>query len=171
MRARLRRRRPQLIGAEPELCVACVGAIPDSKKPATSARPLRASPDAGETPLCDSSSMRRRVLIVDDHDAFRAAARALLEAGGFQVVGEAADGASAIREVAKLRPDVVLLDIQLPDLDGFEVAERLAGNGPAIVLTSSRSVTSFRRRLAATGWSFIPKSELSGEALAAAVAG
>jgi two-component system, NarL family, nitrate/nitrite response regulator NarL len=111
------------------------------------------------------------VLIVDDHDAFRAAARALLEASGFDVVGEAADGASAIREVAKLHPDVVLLDIQLPDVDGFEVAERLAGNGPAIVLTSSRSVTSFRRRLAATGWSFIPKSELSGEALAAAVAG
>ena len=115
--------------------------------------------------------MRRTVLIVDDHDAFRSAARALLEASGFEVVGEAADGRSAIEAVSSLRPDVVLLDIQLPDLDGFAVADLLPADGPAIVLTSSRSVTSFRRRLAATGRSFIPKSELSGEALAAAVAG
>jgi DNA-binding NarL/FixJ family response regulator len=133
------------------------------------ARPLRASPDAGEPALCDSSSMRRTVLIVDDHDAFRAAARAMLEASGFEVVGEAANGRSAIADVSRLQPDVVLLDIQLPDFDGFAVADRLPADGPAIVLTSSRSVTSFRRRLAATGWSFIPKSELSGEALAAAL--
>jgi DNA-binding NarL/FixJ family response regulator len=116
--------------------------------------------------------MRRTVLIVDDHAPFRAAARALLEAGGFDVVGEAADGAGALAGVAELRPEVVLLDIQLPDLDGFAVAERLAGDGtgPAIVLTSSRSATSLRSRLAAhPSWSFIPKSELSGSALAAAV--
>jgi DNA-binding NarL/FixJ family response regulator len=85
-------------------------------------------------------------------------------------VGEAANGASAVAAAAELRPDVVLLDIQLPDLDGFAVAERLPKNGPAIVLTSSRSVSSFRRRLAANpAWCFIPKSELSGEALTAAV--
>jgi DNA-binding NarL/FixJ family response regulator len=113
--------------------------------------------------------MRRTVLIVDDHDAFRAAARAMLEASGFEVVGEAANGRSAIAAVSRLQPDVVLLDIQLPDFDGFAVADRLPADGPAIVLTSSRSVTSFRRRVAATGWSFIPKSELSGEALAAAL--
>ena len=113
----------------------------------------------------------RTVLIVDDHESFRAVARALLEADGFDVVGEAADGASALAAVAELRPDVVLLDIHLPDLDGFTVAQRLPADGPAIVLTSSRSVSSFRRRLAATGWNFVAKSDLSGETLAAAVAG
>jgi len=118
--------------------------------------------------------LRQTVLIVDDHGAFRAAARALLEAGAFDVVGEAADVASALAAVAELTPDIVLLDIQLPDLDGFAVAERLTDeHAPlAIVLTSSRSANSFRRRLAANPeWSFIAKSELSGEALAAAVAG
>jgi DNA-binding NarL/FixJ family response regulator len=117
--------------------------------------------------------MGRTVLIVDDHPGFRTAARALLEAGGFDVVGEAADGASALDAVAELRPEIVLLDIQLPDIDGFAVAEQLANEGvsSAIVLISSRDVTSFRRRLAANpAWSFIPKSDLSGEALAAAVA-
>jgi DNA-binding NarL/FixJ family response regulator len=116
--------------------------------------------------------MRRTVLIVDDHAPFRAAARALLEAGGFAVVGEAADGAEAIAGVADLRPEVVLLDIQLPDLDGFSVAKQIEGSGssPAIVLTSTRSAASFRRRLDAhPRWSFIPKSELTGSALAAAV--
>jgi DNA-binding NarL/FixJ family response regulator len=116
--------------------------------------------------------MRRTVLIVDDHAPFRAAARALLEAGGFDVVGEAADGAEAIAGVAQLRPEVVLLDIQLPDVDGFAVAKRLAEGDScaAIVLTSSRSISSLRRRLAANpALSFIPKSELSGPALAAAL--
>jgi DNA-binding NarL/FixJ family response regulator len=114
----------------------------------------------------------RTVLIVDDHATFRAAARALLQAGGFDVVGEAADGVSALNAVAELRPEIILLDVQLPDIDGFAVAERLAEDGmpPAIVLTSSRDVTSFRRRLAANpAWSFIAKSELSGDALLAAI--
>jgi DNA-binding NarL/FixJ family response regulator len=113
------------------------------------------------------------VLIVDDHGAFRSAARALLEASGFDVVGEAADGASALAAARQLRPDIVLLDVQLPDLDGFAVAERLALDTvrPAIVLTSSRSIGSFRRRLAANpGLTFIAKNDLSGEALAAATA-
>jgi len=112
----------------------------------------------------------RTVLIVDDHAAFRSAARALLEASGFDVIGESGDGASALAAVAELQPEVVLLDIQLPDTDGFAVAERLAEDGtpPAIVFISSRAVTSFRRRLAANpAWSFIPKSDLSGDALAA----
>lgn len=113
----------------------------------------------------------RTVLIVDDHPGFRSAARALLEAAGFDVVGEAADGASALAVIAALRPHVVLLDVQLPDVDGFVVAERIQDHGPAIVLTSSRSARSFRRRLLANpGWTFIPKAELSGETLAAAVA-
>ena len=111
------------------------------------------------------------MLIVDDHAAFRSAARAILQAD-FDIVGEAADGASAIAAVTELRPDVVLLDVQLPDLDGFDLATRLPADGPAIVLTSSRSVSSFRRRLASNpALSFIPKSDLSGEALAAALAG
>jgi DNA-binding NarL/FixJ family response regulator len=116
--------------------------------------------------------MGRTVLIVDDHAAFRAAARALLEAGDFEVVGEAEDGAAAITAAAELRPEIVLLDIHLPDLDGFAVAERLATDGvsSAIVLISSRNVSSFRRRLTAhPAWRFIPKSELSGEAVAEAL--
>jgi two-component system nitrate/nitrite response regulator NarL len=114
--------------------------------------------------------MRRTVLIVDDHDAFRAAARAMLEASGFEVVGEAADGASAVAAASWLLPDIVLLDIQLPDIDGFEVADLLPANGPVIVLTSSRSLATFRRRLAVNPqWRFISKDELSAEALAAAV--
>jgi DNA-binding NarL/FixJ family response regulator len=114
----------------------------------------------------------RTVLIVDDHPEFRSAARALLQADDFEVVGEAVDGASAIAAVARLRPEIVLLDVQLPDIDGFVVAEQIGGGGPAIVLTSSRTLGSFRRRLAANpALSFIPKSELSGETLTAAVAG
>jgi DNA-binding NarL/FixJ family response regulator len=113
--------------------------------------------------------MARTVLIVDDHAAFRAAARALLEAAGFEVVGEAADGSSALTAVAALRPDVVLLDVHLPDLDGFGVAERLPADKPAVVFTSSRPPSSFRRRLAANpAWAFVSKGELSGDAVAAA---
>ena len=114
--------------------------------------------------------MRRTVLIVDDHAQFRRAARALLETDGFVVVGEAADGESAVAEALRLRPELVLLDIQLPDFDGFEVATRLAASAdpPRVVLISSRSIGSFRRRLeASSALGFIPKSELSGEALAA----
>jgi DNA-binding NarL/FixJ family response regulator len=117
------------------------------------------------------AAMRRTVLIVDDHSAFRSVARALLEDAGFDIVGEAGDGLSAIAAAHELRPDIVLLDIQLPDLDGFAVAGRLgdAGIASAIVLTSSRSAAAYRRRLAAhPSWPFVAKSDLSGEALAAA---
>src|SRR5437763_2445345 len=81
-----------------------------------------------------------RVLIVDDHPSFRASARSLLEEEGYEVVGEAADGAEALRAAALLQPDWVLLDVQLPDIDGFEVARRLAisDHPPQVVLTSSR---------------------------------
>lgn len=112
------------------------------------------------------------VLIVDDHEGFRASVRALLEAEGFQVVGEAADGAEAIEAVALLRPDVVLLDIQLPGLDGLAVAEQLAAGiePPAVVLTSSRDAATYGSRLAHTSArGFIPKGELTGEALVALV--
>ncbi|MFF4353048.1 response regulator transcription factor [Streptomyces sp. NPDC001530] len=108
---------------------------------------------------------------MDDHAGFRTFARALLEAEGFDVVGEAADGASAVFAAERLDPEIVLLDIVLPDLDGFEVCARLTERGrerPAVVLTSSRDATSYADRLnrsAARG--FIPKDRLSGTALLA----
>ena len=114
--------------------------------------------------------MRPTVLIVDDHAAFRASARALLDAEGFEVVGEAADGAEAVEAAAVLQPAIVLLDIQLPDLDGLAVAELLAAapDAPAVVLISSRDAATYGPRLQATrARGFIPKSGLSGEALAA----
>jgi CheY-like chemotaxis protein len=112
----------------------------------------------------------KRVLIVDDHDAFRATARRWLTAGGFDVVGEATDGAQALEAVTRLRPDVVLLDVQLPDFNGFEIAARLSADNhrPEIVLTSSRDAAEFGgliERSSARG--FIPKAKLSGKRLAA----
>ena len=110
------------------------------------------------------------VLIVDDHESFRASARRLLEAEGFAVVGEAADGQAGIDAAERLRPDLVLLDVTLPDLDGFEVASRLAaaGSRAMIVLTSSRAESEYGALVArAPARAFIPKSELSGPALAA----
>ena len=93
--------------------------------------------------------MSARVLIVDDHAPFRALARRLLTADGFDIVGEAADGASAIDAARALRPDVVLLDVQLPDVDGFRVAEALNDDppSPAVVLVSSRSGSDYGSRL------------------------
>jgi DNA-binding NarL/FixJ family response regulator len=121
---------------------------------------------------CDDGPVERTVLIVDDHPGFRSAARALLEADGFDVVGEAADGESGLAAAERLRPGLVLLDIQLPDLDGFAVAERLANSQspPAVVLVSSRDSSAYRRRLAGSpARGFVAKSDLSGAAIAALV--
>jgi DNA-binding NarL/FixJ family response regulator len=112
------------------------------------------------------------VLIVDDHPSFRGTARALLESEGFEVVGEAADGASAIEAAESLRPDVILLDVYLPDIDGFKVAAKLTRNGtpPAIVLTSSRDARDFGPLVEQSGArGFIAKAELSGASLSALV--
>jgi two-component system nitrate/nitrite response regulator NarL len=112
--------------------------------------------------------MAVRVLIVDDHAPFRALARMVLAADGFDVVGEADDGAHALRCARDLHPDVVLLDVQLPGVDGFGVAEALAGQPepPVVVLVSSRSRTDYGRRVAqSVARGFIAKAELSGEAL------
>jgi DNA-binding NarL/FixJ family response regulator len=109
------------------------------------------------------------VLIVDDHPSFRATARVLLEAEGFEVVGEAQDGASALERARELRPEVVLLDVQLPDLDGFEVAARLTdgGAGPRVVLVSSRDRADYGSMIEESGASgFIAKADLCGPALA-----
>lgn len=110
----------------------------------------------------------RRVLIVDDHPSFRRCARALLEAEGFEVVGEAADGAAALAAAAALSPEIVLLDIQLPDIDGFEVARQLLAEVPRlpIVLVSSRDRSQYGPLIETSGaLGFVSKAELSGSSL------
>ena len=115
----------------------------------------------------------RTVLIVDDHAGFRGFARRLLEADGFTVVGEAEDGSSALAAAESLRPELVLLDVLLPDTDGFAVAERLAEepDAPAVVLVSSREAGDFGQRLERSPVrGFLHKDDLSGTALAALAA-
>lgn len=114
--------------------------------------------------------MTTSLLIVDDHADFRRLARSLLTADGFNVTGEVDEGESVFDEVERLHPDVVLLDVQLPGIDGFEVARRLArtAHPPQVVLTSTRLASDYGHRLDdAPVRGFIPKHELSGEALAA----
>jgi two-component system nitrate/nitrite response regulator NarL len=109
-----------------------------------------------------------RVLVVDDHEGFRGVARVLLEGDGLEVVGEAADGAEAVAATERLAPDVVLLDVHLPDVDGFEVSVRLAGlpRPPVVVLTSSRPIADLRRRIGESpAAGFVPKHLLSGAAI------
>jgi DNA-binding NarL/FixJ family response regulator len=112
-----------------------------------------------------------RILIVDDHPSFRATVRTLLTADGFEVVGEAADGAAALEAIAKLQPDLVLLDVQLPDMDGFAVIEailQMNGHAPTVVLTSSHDACDFGSIVPRCGAAaFVPKAELSGAALRA----
>ena len=112
--------------------------------------------------------MVRTVLIVDDHPSFRSTARMLLEDAGYVVVGEAADGADGLRAARDLSPDVVLLDVNLPDIDGFDVAARLTGDAgaPAVVLVSSRDAGDFGPLVSRRGArGFLSKADLSGEAL------
>ena len=118
--------------------------------------------------------MEETVLVVDDHRGFRASARQLLQAEGFEVVGEAADAASGIAAARKLRPDVVLLDVQLPDFDGVRASKQMGAlNGSsAIILISSRDLDDLGGALAESpARGFIPKAELSGEAIRELLAG
>jgi DNA-binding NarL/FixJ family response regulator len=118
--------------------------------------------------------MARSVLIVDDHAGFRAQARALFAVAGYDVVGEAADGASGVRVAMDLSPDVVLLDVQLPDVTGFDVVRQIRSQPdlPAIILISSRDATDYGSRVARSGArGFINKADLSAGALKAALAG
>ena len=113
--------------------------------------------------------MSTKVLIVDDHPTFRSTARLLLESEGFDVIGEAPDGLTAIAAAGELHPDLVLLDVNLPDLDGFSVAERITAepDAPAVVLVSSRDPSDFGTLVTVSGAKgFIAKGELSGAAIA-----
>jgi len=113
--------------------------------------------------------MAPSVMIVDDHADFRASVRALLERQGFDVVADVEDGESALDAAERLQPDLVLLDIQLPGMDGFEVAERLAlaTQPPRVVLVSSRRRSAYEMRLPdAPVVGFLGKHELSGSTLA-----
>ena len=117
--------------------------------------------------------MSPTVLIVDDHPSFRATARLLLEADGWEVVGEAEDGQGGIDAARRLGPDLVLLDVNLPDVDGFEVAASITETDPgrAIVLVSSRDAKDFGPLVGRSGArGFVSKADLSGDALRRLVA-
>jgi len=117
--------------------------------------------------------MAMTLMIVDDHRSFRDAARRVLESAGFEIVGEAADGESALDQIAALRPDILLLDVQLPGIDGFEVASRLTARSdtPLIVMTSSRDGADFGPLIEESGArGFIHKADLSGAAIDAVLA-
>jgi DNA-binding NarL/FixJ family response regulator len=113
--------------------------------------------------------MRPRIVIVDDDPTFLASVRALLEAEGFDVIGEALNGLDGVAAAAELHPDLVLVDVGLPDIDGFEVAERVAdeGGAPPVVLTSIRAARDFGSLIETSrARAFIMKDDISGEALA-----
>ena len=108
------------------------------------------------------------LLLVDDDAAFRAAARAVLGEAGFGVTAEAGTAREALDAVARLRPGLVLLDVQLPDLDGFEVLRRLRAlpGAPSVVLISTREAADYGRRIGDSGAvGFITKAQLSGAML------
>jgi DNA-binding NarL/FixJ family response regulator len=155
-------RRPS-IGGRPEFIVR---AVPETR--------LRAGPEAGFVVTWHDRVVRKTVLIVDDHSGFRAWTRSLLEAEGFVVLGETADGTSAIAAARDLRPDLVLLDVMLPDMTGFAVAEQLAtlSHPPDVVLVSSREASDFGPRIhRAAARGFISKPDLTGDRLRALLGG
>ncbi len=122
----------------------------------------------------DDRPVGTTVVVVDDHEGFRRIARRLLEDAGFEMVGEAADGETALAEVDTLRPQLVLLDVQLPDTDGFSLASLLSEAHPEIVvvLTSVRPASDYGDRLAdVAARGFVPKPQLSGSMLLAMMAG
>ena len=121
-------------------------------------------------PMDDNRAMERTVLIVDDHDGFRASARRVLEADGYRVIAEAADGSAGVAAAAASRPDLALVDVQLPDFDGFEVTRRLreSEGAPDIVLISSRDRADFGSLVETSGArGFMSKADLSAAALEA----
>src|SRR5262249_52060419 len=138
--------------------------------------PLCRSGAGAETEIVIATLQARRgtLVVVDDHARYRAAVAERLAAAGWRIVGEAATGATAIELVARLRPDVVLLDVVLPDMDGFAVADRLAAAGSAsvVVLTSGHERGDFAGRVrAAPVRGFLPQEMISGPAPATLPAG
>ncbi len=116
----------------------------------------------------ENHSVPRTILIVDDHTAFRTIVRAVLEADGYEVVGEAPDGRAGLSAAMALKPDVVLLDVRLPDMDGFAVALHLAegSESPAVIVTSSSDDPLYPARAARSGArGFVAKHDVSGATL------
>ena len=114
------------------------------------------------------------VLLVDDHESFRFEARAMLEAEGYEVVAEAGDAASALREAERITPEVVLLDVGLPDRSGLDIVAALRSVAPRVrvVIVSARPRTDFGERIAASGAdAFVDKAALTPASLAAAFGG
>jgi DNA-binding NarL/FixJ family response regulator len=131
---------------------------------------LRAGPDAVVVVRCHDHGVTKSVLIVDDHAGFRAWTRVMLERDGYAVIGEAHDGESAIASARDHRPDLVVLDVMLPDVSGLVVADRLAElpGAPSVVLVSSRDRADFGDRIArSAAIGFVPKPELSAARLRA----
>lgn len=118
--------------------------------------------------------MRSRLVIVDDDPTFLAAVRLLLESEGFEIVGEALTGLDGVAAAAENDPDLVLVDIGLPDIDGFEVAKRVAARdgAPPVVLTSIRSADDFATLVDdSPARGFVTKDDISGDALRAILHG
>jgi CheY-like chemotaxis protein len=192
MRVRTRRRassEPSIVGASLDMAVSCFrGRLASSSSRRWGRRtsldrrlagtcPHRSQPPnldgAGPVPAatapCDDRVVNRSILLVDDHAGFRAEARAMLEADGYEVIGEAANGAAAVAEANRLGPDIVLLDVGLPDASGLDLVTpiRSAAPGTLIVLISSRQAGDYGERLSSSGADgFIDKASLSPQALA-----
>jgi DNA-binding NarL/FixJ family response regulator len=130
--------------------------------------PIRADPDDETGGPRHTAHVPLNLVIVDDHADFRGVARTILEGPWLDVVGEAFDARDAVEMCASLRPDVVLVDVHLPDADGFELARLLADLDPSpdVVLTSSRPLADLRSRLGrAPTRGFLTKSDLSVDAI------
>jgi DNA-binding NarL/FixJ family response regulator len=130
---------------------------------------LSAGTDEDALASCNGVAVSETVVIVDDNDEFRSRTRALLDGDGYRVIGDAADGSSGLEAVRALRPDVALLDVQLPDTTGFAVAERLRRQAEtAVVIVSTRDASDYAGAVGDCGArGFIAKSEICGDALRA----
>lgn len=115
-----------------------------------------------------------RVLVVDDQRRFREAARMVLElSDGFELIGEAETGLASVKLAAELRPDLVLMDVNLPDIDGFEATQRIrasaGGDRPVVLMLSTYEAVDYAARALEAGASaFVSKSTFAPDELEAA---